>query len=100
MNKNMVILDALARKQGAFTLGELHEALNHSISERTLRRILKVLAEEGKINLIGKNKNRQYQFNLLSQSTKPLPPDSNLNSITNIFSNHSLAIYQKLKMLD
>lgn len=98
MNKNMVILDALARKEDPFTLDELYEAIEGSISERTLRRMLKDLAEQGKINLIGGNRNRRYQLNHVEQSIKELSPDSTLDDKKFIFSEHSLTVYQKLKL--
>jgi len=95
MDKSLIILDALARKK-AFTLSELAIALENTISERTLRRLLKVLAEEGKIKYSGGKKNRQYQLIERSSLNTSIPELPSMGREV-IFSDKSLEFFLKLK---
>ncbi len=99
MNKESIILDVLARKQEPQSLKDVLSATHFSIPERTLRRTLKVLADNGKITLTGQYKNRKYLLNI-AEPSKAQSNATLLNQrpeIENIFSEASLSILQKLK---
>lgn len=49
MDKDRIILDVLARHKDPVSLHELYAAMEQGASERTLRRLLKVLVEQGQV---------------------------------------------------
>lgn len=93
MNQQNIILDVLARNKNAISLSELSEQLNHAISDRTLRRLLRALAEQGKIRLSGQYRNRKYAF---MEGNKEIDAPTTSQTSNKLFSNQSLAILQKL----
>ncbi|MCD6044894.1 MAG: hypothetical protein K0R48_57 [Gammaproteobacteria bacterium] len=69
------------------SVGEIKAALKEEIPERTLRRWLKVLVDEGVVLALGQYKARRYQLNSIVIQSHPSP----------FFSEHSLLVLQAVE---
>ncbi len=77
-DKSQLILNILAQANGPLALSEISVKLSDLIPNRTLQRILRQLADSGKIVATGKNRNRQYQLPLSKPGINP-PKSSGFN---------------------
>lgn len=100
MDKDRIILDVLARHKDPVSLHELYAAMEQGASERTLRRLLKVLVEQGQVLATGGKKNRRYQL-MQPPAVVGRNQEAASNPLTEpkhiIFSERSLEICEYLK---
>lgn len=77
----------LQNNPNPMSMSEIRIALNDAVPQRTLRRYLHALSEQGQIAVHGNNKNRKYQY---------IPKSISGSDAHHIFSEQSLTVINKL----